>query len=180
MATPIRHLRWYIGGLLFLSTVINYIDRQTLSVLAPYIKTEFQWTNADFALLIVAFRIAYAFGQTASGRLLDKIGTRNGLTIAVAFYSVAAMLTSLATGFKSLAGLPLPARPRRIGELARRDEGRLRVVPAARQRMGGRAVRLRLVDRRRARAVHRAVGVSRNSAAGGPRSSSRACSASCG
>jgi ACS family hexuronate transporter-like MFS transporter len=104
MATPIRHLRWYIGGLLFLSTVINYIDRQTLSVLAPYIKTEYNWTNADFAWLIVAFRIAYAFGQTASGRLLDKIGTRNGLTIAVAFYSIAAMLTSLATGFKSLAG----------------------------------------------------------------------------
>src|ERR1041384_8367956 len=104
MATPIRHLRWYIGGLLFLSTVINYIDRQTLSVLAPYIKTEFQWSNADFAWLIVAFRIAYAFGQTASGRLLDKIGTRNGLTLAVTFYSIAAMLTSLATGFKSLAG----------------------------------------------------------------------------
>jgi ACS family hexuronate transporter-like MFS transporter len=104
MATPIRHLRWYIGGLLFLSTVINYIDRQTLSVLGPYIKTEFQWNNADFAWLIIAFRIAYAFGQTASGRLLDKIGTRNGLTLAVAFYSVAAMLTSLATGFKSLAG----------------------------------------------------------------------------
>jgi MFS transporter, ACS family, hexuronate transporter len=104
MATPIRHLRWYIGGLLFLSTVINYIDRQTLSVLGPYIKTEFNWTNADFAWLIVAFRIAYAFGQTASGRLLDKIGTRSGLTLAVAFYSVAAMLTSLATGFKSLAG----------------------------------------------------------------------------
>ena len=103
MATPIRHLRWYIGGLLFLSTVINYIDRQTLSVLAPYIKTEFQWSNADFAWLIVAFRIAYAFGQTASGRLLDKIGTRNGLSIAVLFYSIAAMLTSLATGFKSLA-----------------------------------------------------------------------------
>ncbi len=104
MATPIRHLRWYIGGLLFLSTVINYIDRQTLSVLAPYIKTEFNWTNTDFAWLIIAFRIAYAFGQTASGRLLDKIGTRNGLTIAVTFYSIAAMLTSLATGFKSLAG----------------------------------------------------------------------------
>jgi MFS transporter, ACS family, hexuronate transporter len=104
MATPIRHLRWYIGGLLFLSTVINYIDRQTLSVLAPYIKTEFNWTNTDFAWLIIAFRVAYAFGQTASGRVLDKIGTRNGLTIAVTFYSVAAMLTSLATGFKSLAG----------------------------------------------------------------------------
>jgi ACS family hexuronate transporter-like MFS transporter len=96
-------LRWYIGGLLFLSTVINYIDRQTLSVLAPYIKTEFQWSNTDFAMLIIAFRVAYAGGQTLSGRLLDRLGTRTGLTIGVAFYSIAAMLTSLATGFRSLA-----------------------------------------------------------------------------
>jgi MFS transporter, ACS family, hexuronate transporter len=96
-------LRWYIGGLLFLSTVINYIDRQTLSVLAPYIKTEFGWSNTDFAMLIIAFRVAYAGGQTLSGRMLDRLGTRTGLTIGVAFYSVAAMATSLATGFKSLA-----------------------------------------------------------------------------
>jgi ACS family hexuronate transporter-like MFS transporter len=96
-------LRWYIGGLLFLSTVINYIDRQTLSVLAPYIKTEFQWSNTDFAMLIIAFRVAYAGGQTISGRMLDRVGTRLGLTVSVAFYSVAAMATSLATGFRSLA-----------------------------------------------------------------------------
>jgi MFS transporter, ACS family, hexuronate transporter len=96
-------LRWVIGGLLFLSTVINYIDRQTLSVLAPYIKTEFQWSNTDFAMLIIAFRIAYAGGQTICGRLLDRFGTRTGLTLSVAFYSVAAMLTSLSTGFRSLA-----------------------------------------------------------------------------
>jgi MFS transporter, ACS family, aldohexuronate transporter len=100
---PIKHLRWYIGGLLFLSTVINYIDRQTLSVLAPYIKTEYQWTNSDFALLIIAFRVAYAFGQTASGRFLDWIGTRRGLSLTVAFYSVAAILTSLAMGLRSFA-----------------------------------------------------------------------------
>ncbi|MEP7271325.1 MAG: MFS transporter [Acidobacteriota bacterium] len=72
--SPLRHLRWYIGGLLFLSTVINYIDRQMLSVLVPYIKTEYQWSNADFALLIIAFRLAYSFGQTASGRVLDRVG----------------------------------------------------------------------------------------------------------
>lgn len=96
-------LRWYIGGLLFLSTVINYIDRQTLSVLAPYIKEEQGWTNTDFAMLIIAFRVAYAGGQTISGRFLDHVGTRKGLTISVAFYSAAAMLTSLATGLRSLA-----------------------------------------------------------------------------
>jgi ACS family hexuronate transporter-like MFS transporter len=96
-------LRWWIGGLLFASTVINYIDRQTLSVLAPYIKSEYQWSNSDFALLIIAFRAAYAIGQTVSGRLLDHAGTRKGLSVAVAFYSVAAMLTSLATGLTSFA-----------------------------------------------------------------------------
>lgn len=100
----IPHLRWYIGGLLFLSTVINYLDRQTLSVLAPYIKTEYHWSNADFALLIIAFRVAYSVGQTASGRFLDRVGTRRGLSLAVAFYSTAAILTSLATGFRSFAG----------------------------------------------------------------------------
>ena len=50
---PIRHLRWYVGGLLFLSTVINYIDRQTLSVLGPYLKTDYQWTNTDFAMVLI-------------------------------------------------------------------------------------------------------------------------------
>jgi MFS transporter, ACS family, aldohexuronate transporter len=88
---------------LFLSTVINYIDRQTLGVLAPILKTEFHWSNADFAWLVIAFRAAYAVGQTVSGRWLDRVGTRAGLTIAVAFYSVSAMLTSLATGFRSFA-----------------------------------------------------------------------------
>ena len=101
---PIKNLRWYIGGLLFLSTVINYIDRQTLSVLAPTLKTQFNWTNTDYSYLIIAFRLAYAFGQTASGRMLDKLGTRTGLSIGVAFYSVAAMLTSLATGLWSFSG----------------------------------------------------------------------------
>ena len=100
---PIPRLRWYIGFILFLSTVINYIDRQTLSVLAPHIKDEFHWDNSTFALLIIAFRIAYSFGQTASGRFLDVVGIRKGLSITVAFYSAAAMLTSFATGLKSLA-----------------------------------------------------------------------------
>jgi ACS family hexuronate transporter-like MFS transporter len=104
MTAPIRHLRWYIGGALFLSTVINYMDRQTLSVLAPDIKREFGWNNQTFALLIIAFRIAYAIGQTVSGRFLDTVGIRKGLTLTVAFYSLAAMLTSTATGLRSLCG----------------------------------------------------------------------------
>ncbi len=93
--------RWAIGGLLFASTVINYVDRQTLSVLAPHLKTEFRWSNQDFALIIIAFRVAYAVMQTVSGRLIDRLGTRNGLSLAVIWYSVAAMATSLASGLWS-------------------------------------------------------------------------------
>jgi ACS family hexuronate transporter-like MFS transporter len=100
---PIRHLRWYIGGLLFLSTVINYIDRQTLSVLAPYLKTEYQWSNTDFAWVLIAFRVAYALGQTIAGRIVDRLGTRRGLSLAVLWYSVAAMATALAGGLRSFA-----------------------------------------------------------------------------
>jgi ACS family hexuronate transporter-like MFS transporter len=98
---PIRHLRWYIGGLLFLSTVINYIDRQTLSVLAPYLKTEYSWSNTDFAWVLISFRVAYAIGQTIAGRVVDRLGTRRGLSMAVVWYSVAAMATSLAGGLRS-------------------------------------------------------------------------------
>jgi len=100
---PIRHLRWWIGGLLFASTVINYIDRQTLSVLGPYLKHDYQWNNQQFALIVIAFRVAYSVGQTVSGRLIDRIGTRKGLTITVIWYSIAAMLTSLAVGLRSFA-----------------------------------------------------------------------------
>ena len=89
--------------MLFASTVINYIDRQTLSLLAPYLQIQYHWSNTDYANLVVAFRVAYAIGLTLCGRLMDRIGTRRGLTLTVAWYSIVAMLTSLARGFYSFA-----------------------------------------------------------------------------
>jgi len=100
---PIASLRWWIGGLLFASTVINYIDRQTLSLLAPYLKLEYHWTNSDYANIAIAFRVAYSIGQTVFGRFMDRVGTRRGLTLTVIWYSVVSMLTSLASGFYSFA-----------------------------------------------------------------------------
>src|SRR4051812_24754497 len=97
----VPNLRWWIGGLLFASTVINYIDRQTLNVLAPYLKAEYHWTNSDFALIVIGFRLSYAIVQLVGGRLVDVLGTRRGLGLAVAWYSVMAMLTSLASGLGS-------------------------------------------------------------------------------
>jgi len=102
---PIPYLRWWIGGLLFASTVINYIDRQTLSSLAPFLKEDYHWTNADYALIVIAFRIAYALGMLTLGRFIDHIGTRIGLTITVTWYSLVAMLTSLVSLFTSSIGV---------------------------------------------------------------------------
>jgi len=99
----IPSLRWWIGGILFASTVINYIDRQTLSILAPFLKQDFHWSNVDYANIAIAFRLAYSIGQTVCGRLMDRVGTRRGLTISVAWYSAVSLLTSLASGLRSFA-----------------------------------------------------------------------------
>ena len=99
----IPSLRWWIGGILFASTVINYVDRQTLSILAPYLKQDYHWTNVDYANIAIAFRIAYSLGQTVCGRLMDRVGTRRGLTISVTWYSVVSLMTSLANGLSSFA-----------------------------------------------------------------------------
>ncbi len=100
----IANLRWWIGGMLFASTVINYIDRQTLSILAPFLEKEFKWRNEDYALIVIAFRIAYTIGQTTFGRMMDKLGTRLGLTLTITWYSIVAMFTSLAAGLRSFIG----------------------------------------------------------------------------
>ena len=99
----IRNLRWWIGAILFASTVINYIDRQTLSLLSPYLKELYRWTNSDYANLLIGFRIAYSIGQSVCGRLMDRIGTRRGLTVSVLWYSIVSIATSLAGGFYSFA-----------------------------------------------------------------------------
>jgi MFS transporter, ACS family, hexuronate transporter len=101
----IPSLRWWIGGILFASTAVNYIDRQTLSLLAPYLKQDYQWTNTDYANIVVAFRVAYSIGQTLCGRLMDRVGTKRGLTITVLWYSIVSMLTPLARGFYSFLGV---------------------------------------------------------------------------
>jgi ACS family hexuronate transporter-like MFS transporter len=104
-ARRLRRYRWWIGCLLFASTVINYIDRQTLNVLAPSLKAEYRWSNQDFALIVISFRIAYAAMQVVSGRIIDRLGTRTGLTLAVSWYSTVAMLTATANGLASLCTL---------------------------------------------------------------------------
>jgi ACS family hexuronate transporter-like MFS transporter len=97
----IRGLRWWIAAALFASTIINYLDRQTLSLLAPYLKVQYQWSNTDYAYIVIAFRVAYSLGQTIFGRVMDRIGTRRGLTLTVLWYSLISLLTPVASGLYS-------------------------------------------------------------------------------
>lgn len=89
---PIRGLRWYIIGMIFLVTVVNYIDRMTLSVLAPTIRETFDLTNVDYSRIVFMFLLAYTISQSAMGKFLDKVGTRTGFIVFVSIWSVASML----------------------------------------------------------------------------------------
>lgn len=91
-----KHLRWWIVWTLFCSTVINYINRQTLSVLAPVLTQQFHLSHTDYSKIVSAFQIAYALMWLVGGVLLDIIGTRLGLALAVVWWSVASALTGLA------------------------------------------------------------------------------------
>jgi len=93
---PLKHLRWWIVWTLFFSTVINYIDRQTLSVLAPVIMKELHFSEADYSHIVVAFQIAYAAMWLVGGVLIDIVGTRLGLTLAMIWWSISSMLPALA------------------------------------------------------------------------------------
>jgi MFS transporter, ACS family, aldohexuronate transporter len=92
----IKRLRWWIVWTLFFSTVINYIDRQTLSVVAPVITRQFHMSHEDYSHIVSAFQIAYAGMWLIGGVLIDVIGTRLGLTVAMIWWSIASMLPSLA------------------------------------------------------------------------------------
>jgi ACS family hexuronate transporter-like MFS transporter len=99
----VPHLRWWMATLLFLATVVNYLDRQTLSLLAPMLRDEFGISNTGYSRIIFAFLLAYMIMQSGSGRLMDRLGTRLGFSLAMAFWSCAAMLHALANSAWSLA-----------------------------------------------------------------------------
>ena len=104
MAGPIRGLRWWIMGMICLLTIINYIDRMTLSVLAPTIMAEFSMTNVDYSRVVTTFLLAYTISQGVSGKLLDRIGTRVGFMLFVGVWTFASMLHSVARNAVQLAG----------------------------------------------------------------------------
>ncbi len=98
----LRGLRWWIVGLVFLATLINYIDRLTISVLAPVITRDLGLTNTEFGGIITWFLLAYTISQGLSGKLYDRVGTRLGFVFSIIVWSLAAMAHAFARGLTSL------------------------------------------------------------------------------
>lgn len=111
----IRGLRWYIIGLIGVATIINYIDRSAINIMWPYIYKEFGIADTDsknaLALITNFFMIAYAVGQTVTGKLMDAVGTRIGMVISIIVWSISISLHAFARSlasfsvFRSLLGL---------------------------------------------------------------------------
>jgi len=95
LTKPQSNIRWTIVALLFFATTINYIDRQVIGLLKPFIQGDLHWDEADYGYIVTAFQIAYALGMIISGRLLDKFGTRIGYSMSIFVWSVGATLHSV-------------------------------------------------------------------------------------
>jgi ACS family hexuronate transporter-like MFS transporter len=94
--------RWVICALLFFATTINYIDRQVFGFLAPDLQRSIGWNEKQYGWIVFAFTAAYALSLLVVGRVMDWLGTRKGFSIAIIFWSLAAMghaLAATAFGF---------------------------------------------------------------------------------
>ncbi|RED96592.1 MFS transporter [Marinoscillum furvescens] len=97
----IKGLRWWIIGLVCLATIINYIDRSALSIMWPDISKDLGMTKNDYALILNVFLVAYAVGQSVSGKMFDKIGTKAGFVVSITVWGLATALHALARGVLS-------------------------------------------------------------------------------
>lgn len=94
--------KWWMLSFAFLATVINYLNRQSLSVMAPLLLQQFRISATSYSHIVFAFMLAYTFMNGVSGRLLDRLGTRIGYALTIAFWSGAELLNALSSGALSL------------------------------------------------------------------------------
>ena len=97
VAPPGFGYRWTICALIFRATTINYVDRQVLGILAPTLTKELGWSETDYGAMTSWFSFAYAIGFLGAGRLMDRIGVKEGYAAAIVVWSLAAMSHALAT-----------------------------------------------------------------------------------
>jgi MFS transporter, ACS family, hexuronate transporter len=94
-------LRWYIVALVFAATAVSYIQRQTLSVVAPILRDELAISNFGYARIVFSFLLAYTIMQPVTGWLIDRAGTRVGFALVLGWWSIAATLHAFAQGVVS-------------------------------------------------------------------------------
>ena len=99
----LKGLRWWIIVLIFIATVINYIDRTAFALLWPQMGEDLGMDKSDYAIMLNVFMACYAFGKFASGKLYDQIGTRLGFTVSIIVWSLASAFHAFARGIISLA-----------------------------------------------------------------------------
>ncbi len=99
---PGLRLRWFVVGVLVLSTALSFVDRQVLAALAPFLKDHFHLTNEGYGFVVSAFSLAYALFAPAAGLFIDRVGLTAGAAMAVGLWSVAGMATGLAGGLGGL------------------------------------------------------------------------------
>lgn len=99
----LSRMRWMMIAFAFLATVINYLDRQALSVVAPVLREEFHMTNEAYGYVLSAFMLAYTISNGVSGPLIDRLGTKLGYALSMFVWSTAGLLHALARGPWSLA-----------------------------------------------------------------------------
>ena len=97
LAARVGRYRWVICGLLFLAATINYIDRQVIGILKSTLQPQFGWSEIDYSDIVFSFQLAYAIGFIFAGRLMDRVGTRLGFSLALALWSMAAVGHAAAT-----------------------------------------------------------------------------------
>ncbi len=97
----VNGLRWWIIGLIALATIINYIDRTALGVMWPSIESELGFDSYDYAIMLNVFMVSYALGQSLSGRMFDKLGTRISYVICIVVWGASTALHSVASGLMS-------------------------------------------------------------------------------
>lgn len=83
--------RWTICSLIFFATTINYLDRAVISLLKTDLEIRFKWSESDYADIVIAFQLSYAFGMLIAGRLIDKVGTKIGYAVSLILWSLAAI-----------------------------------------------------------------------------------------
>ena len=98
----IKGLRWWVIVLIFIATVINYIDRTAFALLWPEMGKDLGMDNSDYAIMLNVFLATYAFGKFLSGKLYDKIGTRLGFVVSIVVWSLASAFHAFARGLISL------------------------------------------------------------------------------